>query len=325
MHRKSVIVALALVLAACLPAIAEGGPDARISAGKQAFDAERYREALDAFGSVLADPKAQAARPEATYWSILCYLALGDQAAAEKAIDAYLAAYPDGPRVPDLLYQRGRILYAKSSYEEALKSFSAFIAASPDHGLVPSALYWGGECLYSLGRLDDADKVFSLLLERYPTSVKVEAATYRRELIKLEYRESELLRLLTWSHEEALRAAEDFRARERNYEQALSAYQKQLAGASGTSAQSPELKARIDELSAKLAKAQADLDAARAALAKAQTAAGQASSVPVPSVVTPPAAIEGDGALLAQALEAKRRALDLLAAYLEKLQEGAAR
>ena len=324
MHRKSVIVALALILAACLPAIAEGMVDARIETGKQAFDAERYREALDAFGSVLADPKALAARPEATYWSILCYLALGDQAAAEKAVDAYLSTYPDGPRVPDLLYQRGRILYAKSSYEEALKTFSAFIAASPEHSLVPSALYWGGECLYSLGRLDDADKVFSLLLERYPTSVKVEAATYRRELIKLEYRESELLRLLTWSHEEALRAAEDFRERERNYEQALSAYQKQLAGASGAAGQSQD-KARIDELSARLAKAQADLDAARAALAKAQAAAGQASSVPVPATVTPPASIEGDGTLLAEALEAKRRALDLLAAYLEKLQEGAAR
>lgn len=322
MHRKSIIVALALVLALNLPVFADTGSDARIASGMQAFNAERYREALDAFGSVLADPKAQAARAEATYWSVLCYLALGDQAAAEKAVDTYLSSFPNGQRVPDILYQRGRILYAKASYEEALKSFSAFLASAPEHGLASSALYWGGECLYSLGRLEDADKVFGILLERYPTSVKVEAATYRRELIKLEYRESELLRLLTWSHEEALRAAEDFRIRERNYEQALSAYQKQVAGSAGAGGQTPELKAKIDELSAKLAKAQADLDAARAALAKAQAAAGQASSVPVPAAVTPPAAIEGDGALLAQALEAKRRALDLLAAYLEKLQEG---
>jgi TolA-binding protein len=304
-------------------ATAAKSPDPRLAAGMQAFNAERYGDALDAFASILADPKAASLRSDATYWSVLAYLALGDQAAAGKAIDAYLAAYPDGPRVPDLLYQRGRILYAKGSYEDALRTFSSFITAAPDHSLVPSALYWGGECLYSLGRLDDADKAFQTLMDRYPTSVKVEAARYRRELISLEFRESELLKLLTWSHEEALRAAEDFRTRERNYEVALAAYQKQLGDASRLGSTSPELKARIDELSGRLAQAQAELEAAKAALAKAQSSSGQAVELPTPAPVSsPPVAYQGDEALLAQALEAKRRALDLLSFYLDRLSPG---
>jgi TolA-binding protein len=318
---------LVFLLTGCMLLVAEEG-GSPLSAGTEAFSAGRYQEALDRFGAILADPSASAFRAEASYWSILSYIGLGDGAAASKAIDSYLTAYPDGARVPDLLYQRGRLLYAKGDYDAALGSFSSFVSLAPSHSLVPSALYWGGECLYSLGKLEEADKVFQSLIEGYPSSVKIEAATYKRQLIGLEFRERELLKLLTWSHEESLRAADDFRSRERKYEDSLDAYQRQLAQAkaqSGTKVvDNPQQQARIEELQAKLAAAQSDLDASRAALARAQAQSASTASASVAPVVASPQA-QANGELLVAALDAKKRALDLLAFYLEHLSQGAAK
>ena len=169
------------------------GAKASLDRGVELFGQEKYRDALDLFGKVMSDPKAKAERPEAAYWSVLAYLAVGDQATAEASIDAFIAAYPKSPRVADLLYQRGRILYSKGDYEGALKVFSAFASAAPSSDLMPSALYWSGECLYALGRLEEAERAFTAVTQNYPSSVKVEAATYRISLIGLEYRQRELL------------------------------------------------------------------------------------------------------------------------------------
>ncbi|MGA2548049.1 MAG: tetratricopeptide repeat protein, partial [Rectinemataceae bacterium] len=219
MHRTKLLL-LALLLAAVVGAQAVGqqaNAKASLERGVELFGQEKYRDALDLFGKVMSDPKATAERPEAAYWSVLAYLATGDQTTAGASIDAFISAYPTSPRVPDLLYQRGRIQYSKGDYENALKVFSAFAAAAPSSDLLPSALYWSGECLYALGRLEEAERAFSAVTQGYPSSVKVEAATYRISLIGLEYRQRELLKLLTWSHEEALRSVEDFRRREKAY------------------------------------------------------------------------------------------------------------
>ena len=267
-----------------------------------------------------ADWVVYAKRPFGGPEAVLAYLAAGDRAAAEKALDAFVKDYPQSPRVPDLLYQRGRLLYSKGDFEASLKAFSAFVEAAPGHELLPSALYWGGESLFALGRLDEAERVFAAVVEKYPSSVKVEASSYRLELIKLEFRERELLKLLTWSHEESLRVVEDFRRRERSYEQAIAAYQRQAADAkrglpadSGKTA--AEQKARADELAARLAAAEGELAAARAALEAAKAGKPAEAKAPAPPAVLPSSAAQ----LSAEALAAKERALDLLAYYLENL------
>jgi TolA-binding protein len=297
--------------------------------GVELFGQEKYREALDLFGKVMSDPKAKTERPEAAYWSVLAYLAAGDPTTAGASIDAFISAYPSSSRVPDLLYQRGRILYTKGDYEGALKVFSAFSSAAPASDLMPSALYWSGECLFSLGRLEEAERAFNAVTQNYPSSVKVEAATYRISLIGLEYRQRELLKLLTWSHEESLRSVEDFRRREKAYESSIALYQKQISdskrGAANDQdkvladlrAQVADLGSRLAASEALLASSQAEAGALRAALAAAQSAApGATAQVPIP----PPATAEGlDKDSKAAALSAKARALDLLGYYLERI------
>ncbi len=334
MHRTKPLL-LALLLAAVVGARLAGqqtspGPSSQTDAkavldrGIDLFGREKYRDALDLFGQVLSDPKAAEQRSEAAYWSVLAYLAVGDQSTAEKSIDAFIAAYPKSPRVADLLYQRGRILYSRSDFEGALKVFSAFASMASSSDLIPAALYWSGECLYALGRLDEAERTFTAVTQDYPTSVKAEAATYRISLIGLEYRQRELLKLLTWSHEESLRSAEDFRRREKAYEASIAIYQKQIAdakrGATGDQdriiadlrAQVADLGTKLADAEAKLASAQAEEDALRASLAAAQSGSGQA-----PPPITSQGPIDKDSK--AAALAAKERALNLLEFYIDRI------
>jgi len=326
-------IALALVLAASAILVGQEAPKAQLDQGIEAFRAERWRDALDDFGSVLANPQTTIEKPEALYWTALAAMALGDQATAEKSIQTYLEAWPNGPRVPDLLYQKGRILYGRQDWQGALVAFAAFMTDAPSHELYSSALYWSGECMYALGRLDDARRAFVAVITKYPNSVKVEAATYRRDLIDIEFREEELLKLLTWSHEESLRSVEDFRRKERSYEQAIAVYQNELAdikrgAATDTDKLIADLRSQVADLNAKLGASQADLastkaelDAMRSAATKESQAAalGQQQSTEVPGSAVPPSA-----SLDAEALAAKARALDLLAFYLSKLSGGGA-
>jgi TolA-binding protein len=332
---KPLLLVLLLASFAALQAVAQqaspqAGAKTILDKGVELFGQEKYREALDLFGKVMSDPKAKAERPEAAYWSVLAYLAAGDQATAGASIDAFISAYPASPRVPDLLYQRGRILYSKGDYEGGLKVFSAFSAAAPKSDLMPSALYWSGECLYALGRLEEAERAFTAVIQSYPSSVKVEAATYRISLIGLEYRQRELLKLLTWSHEESLRSVEDFRRREKAYESSIALYQKQISDSKRGAANEQDkvlvdLRAQVADLGSKLAaseaqlaSSQAEADALRASLAAAQSSAAQGAAVQAP--IPPPTQAEPlDKDAKTAALDAKERALNLLAFYLERI------
>jgi TolA-binding protein len=339
MHRTKPLL-LALFLVAAVGAQAFGqqsspqaqpatGAKATLDRGVELFSQDMYRDALDLFGKVMSDPKATAERPEAAYWSVLAYLAAGDQATAEASIDAFVTAYPTSARVPDLLYQLGRIHFSKGEYEDALKVFSTFTSVAPTSDLLPSALYWSGECLYALGRLEEAERTFTAVVHGYPSSVKVEAATYRISLIGLEYRQRELLKLLTWSHEESLRSVEDFRRREKAYESSIALYQKQISDSkrgaatdqdkilADLRAQVADLGSRLAASEAKLASSKAEADALRASLAAAQAAVAQAAASPGPQLAQAAGPLTKDAR--AEALDAKARALELLAFYIEKI------
>ena len=67
-----------------------------------------------------------------------------------------------------------------------------------------------------------------MVIEDYPSSPKREAAAYRLEIIEQRKREEELLQLLKVTHEESLKAAEDYEKKVQRYEQAIISYQKRI-------------------------------------------------------------------------------------------------
>jgi tetratricopeptide (TPR) repeat protein len=169
---------------------------------------------------------------DAYYWISRAYLAIENYDEAARNLEYFLANFPAHPAIPDALYQKGRLLYLQGDPESGIQVLEQFLREHPETDLAGSAYFWLGECLFSLGRLDEAARVFNTVIQAHPKSVKVEASRYRLSLIEFKKRENELLNLLRWSHEEALKSVEEFRRREKAYEQAIAVYQRKLGSPS---------------------------------------------------------------------------------------------
>ncbi len=253
MGRSHLAILAFLVLAAVQGRAQARDAQAELQAGLAAFQQQQYQQALQSFRRIIDEEADQA--PDAEYWSAMAYMALEMLDEADRALEHYLARFPGHALAGEAQYQKTRLLFLERDYENALQASYEFIRSNPGSAYVPNAYFWIGESLYSLGRLEEAERIFAKVLRDYPQSYKVEAASYRLSLLEFKKREEELLRLLKWSHEEFLRAVEEYQRREKTYEQALSAYQQR----SGSQEQrQAELKA-LEELKAENAALRARL------------------------------------------------------------------
>jgi len=303
---------IALLLSPVL-AVAQAGVAAeQLRQGLLLFRQERFQEAAQSFLTLIQDPQAGAARPEAYYWAARSYAAVDQLEDAGRYLEHFLVNYPSNPLYADGLYQKGRILYLQGEAESAVQVLGAYVDGYPDAEMVSSGYFWIAESLYSLGQIDEAARIYGSIVSQYPKSVKLEAARYRLSLIEFKQREEELLKLLQWSHQEALKAVEEFQRREKAYEQAIASYQGRLGGGTGVAASSQELETLKREkaaLEARLQQLQARLAAAEAA--PAAGAGGSAQSEEL-------AAREALLRLMSDALELKQALLDKLAQQMRK-------
>ncbi len=220
--------AFAAIVLASVGAAAAALDSGALGIGLDLYRSGRWRDAIISLRQATSSESPQEAA-EALYWIALAELATGDYEAALRDIDELgkkKTAFSQSAEVP---YQRGRILYHLGRYDDAIQVLKAYSDTVADDARKSAALYWIGECLYALGRFDEARVAFSSLVEKYPDSVKYEASYYRVALIDQKGRETELLKLLKWSHEESLKTVEEYQKRERSYEQAIVAYQKRIA------------------------------------------------------------------------------------------------
>lgn len=249
MLRRTIPIILLVLAPALLWAQFSTGSD-QLREGLLQFKEERYQDAIRTFRTMIfnaGNEQEQASAADAYYWISRAYMAIGNYEEASRDLEYFLANYPAHPYISDALYQKGRLLYLQGDPESAIQALDRFITEYPDSDFAGSAYFWLGECLFSLGQLEEAARVFNKVIVEHPKSVKLEAARYRLALIEFKKRENELLKLLQWSHEEALKSVEEFRRREKAYEQAIAVYQKKLSspGESGTGA---ETGAALDQL-----------------------------------------------------------------------------
>lgn len=265
MYRTGVLLACIILLAVPPPfqtaAQTGGGPEG-LREGLVLFKQEQYQQAIAVFRNLISDPASSAYKPDAYFWIAKSYMTLEMLEDAEKNLEFFLINFPDHPYYPEAYYQKGRLLYLQKDYESSIQAAQDFIHRYPKSEFVASAYFWFGESLYSLGQLEEAARVFGKVIQDYPQSFKVEAARYRLSLIEFKKREDALLKLLKWSHEESLKAVEEFQRREKAYEQAIAAYQRKLSGIGQEgekkrneelTIESASLKARIRILEAQLA------------------------------------------------------------------------
>ena len=206
----------------------------RFQNGSQLYELSRWYEAAMEFRRAQEIAGNINDWSQALYWVILSELAYTDYGSALRDMDELQRAAPGSSFNRDMLYHRARVYYNQGFFDEALLLFRYYTDAVTDVNRETAdrraaAFFWMGECLYSMGQFDEAENFYSFVITRYPESPKIEAASYRIDLIKQRKIEAELLALLQWSHEESLRTSEDYQRRIRTYEFNLNAYQRRIA------------------------------------------------------------------------------------------------
>ncbi len=291
-----------------------------LQSGIQAFSNANYDQALLHFRDIILDSAKKEYYGDAYYWIARSHLAEDRIDKAAQNIDFFIANYKGHFKYPDALYQKGRILFLQKEYEKSIRQLYDYIENYTAHEYNANAFFWIGESFYALGHFDKAEKIFTTVIRDYPRSYKIEAARYRKDLIQLKQREQDLLKLLKISHEEYLKALENFQQREKSYEQAISSYQRKLSAA--TSERDNVL---IDELNSDLASKESEI---RKLQQKIREQSNQISELRqrIESGVettgsTSVTSTKADKDDVQRLLELKNRALSLKLFYIEWLQK----
>jgi len=220
---------LVLFLLCVLPSVvfAESAPPTILALGQDSYAKGEYLAALTQFQKLVGDPDARN-RPEPFLWLAKTYFAILDTKNAALNLDYYLQNFPKDAGRTEGLYLQARILYSDGDYAHAIQAFGQYLDLAPTGDQVPNALFWMAESAFALGHYQEAASLYTKIVQGYPSSFKLEASRYRLSVIDLRHREEELLKLLQWSHSEAINSAEEFQRREKAYQQSLAAYQKRV-------------------------------------------------------------------------------------------------
>ena len=206
----------------------------RYQNGTQLYKLAKFQEAAIEFRRAQETATNANERSAALYWVILSQLAYSDFGSAIRDMETLEKTAPNSPYARDMVYHRARVYYNQGYFEDALFLFNRYNQSTVERDRESAdrraaAFFWMGECLFSMGQHEEAEKFYAWIIARYPESPKVEASSYRIDLIKQKKIESELLALLQWSHEEALRTSEDYQKTIRTYEYTLNMYQRRIA------------------------------------------------------------------------------------------------
>ena len=202
-----------------------------MESGLNNFSSGNYTPALGDFREIILNSNYESLHGTAYYWIARCYMAQNLLDKAENNLDFFIQNFSENKLFPEAVYQKGRLLFRKGNYDSAIQIFYKFIESYSDHPSVSNSYFRIVESLYYLGHLDESKIIYSMIIREYPNSYKLETSKYKLSLITLKYRENELLKLIKISHEEYLKALEDFQRREKTYEQTISSYQRRLLAA----------------------------------------------------------------------------------------------
>ncbi len=216
--------------------------------GQRLYSQSDFTGARNVFQNILNTPSQSLIHGSSLLWLAKTEMALRSFDQASQALETFLSKYPRHPSYNEALYEKGRLFFYQDEFENSILILDEFLKTQPGPELGSNALFWMGEDSFQLGRWEESQVFFRRVIEFYPSSYKVEASRYRLSMIELKIREEELLRLLKWSHEEILNALDEFRRRERAYQQAIQAYQKRILELESGSDQSVRIRQLEEEL-----------------------------------------------------------------------------
>ena len=279
-----------------------------VKTGLENFKAGNYGDALLNFREVVLNPSNEKYFDAAYYYIARCYMAQKNFSKAQTNLEFFLQNFPDSTFYSEAVYQKGRLMYLQKDYENAILALYSYIKTYPKQLYVANSYFWIAESLYSLGHFEEAKKLYSHIIKNYPSSYKVEAAKYKLSLIDLELHKEELLKLLRLSHEEYLKAIDNFRIKEKTYEQAIAGYQRKLLAAT-----SNDTKQLLEELNKELSAKDTQIAALNRQIEELKKNS-QSSSDSKPSEVN-----SASESTLTKLLKLKNEAVDLKLFYINWL------
>ncbi len=155
-------------------------------------DLDRRLTALDARLGTAAPAAggAGAAAPggdREAYQAALERLKAKDYAGAEKALNGFIAAYPQSPLVDNAKYWLGETYYVEKRYGDAVAAFENVVRDHPDSRKVPDALLKVGYSQYELKRYRESREALARVVQKYPDSTAAAEAKERLRRLDAEH------------------------------------------------------------------------------------------------------------------------------------------
>ena len=122
----------------------------------------------------------------------------------------FMQTFNDSSLLPNVKYQRGRILHYVGQNDNAVLELSDFCHENPESPVYSSALFWIAECFYEDYSFETAKTLYERVVSEFPESSKVEDSLFKISLINQREREEKLLYLLKLTGEEYLSARETY-------------------------------------------------------------------------------------------------------------------
>lgn len=130
----------------------------------------------------------------------------------------FMQTFNDSSLLPNIKYQRGRILHYVGQNDNAVLELSDFCHENPESPVYSSALFWIAECFYEDYSFETAKTLYERIVSEFPESSKVEDSLFKISLINQREREEKLLYLLKLTGEEYLSARETYEKQLRIYQ-----------------------------------------------------------------------------------------------------------
>ena len=130
----------------------------------------------------------------------------------------FMQTFNDSSLLPNVKYQRGRILHYVGQNDNAVLELSDFCHENPESPVYSSALFWIAECFYEDYSFETAKPLYERVVSEFPESSKVEDSLFKISLINQREREEKLLYLLKLTGEEYLSARETYEKQLRIYQ-----------------------------------------------------------------------------------------------------------
>lgn len=113
------------------------------------------------------------------YDQAFALLGTGDYDAAQQALRAFIASYPNENLTADAYYWLGESWLIQQDFAQAIQAFQKVIEDFSDHPRYENALLRGADSLVGLNDLDQAITLYNRVIEQFPQSRAAQSAQDR--------------------------------------------------------------------------------------------------------------------------------------------------